>query len=100
MSLFKVFDVAGSAMNAQTLRLNLTASNMANAHTIGFRAEMIDQRPFTIEGDGLEVRAPQQAAVRGAKMEAGEFVRTGNDMDIAINGDALMAVQASARRRR
>lgn len=31
MSFFKVFDVAGSAMSAQSLRLNVTASNLANA---------------------------------------------------------------------
>lgn len=31
MSLFSVFDVAGSAMSAQTVRLNTTASNLANA---------------------------------------------------------------------
>ncbi|MCP1675623.1 flagellar basal-body rod protein FlgC [Natronocella acetinitrilica] len=34
MSLFKVFDVAGSAMTAQSLRLNMTASNLANAETM------------------------------------------------------------------
>ena len=34
MSLFKNFDVAGSAMSAQSLRLNITASNMANANTV------------------------------------------------------------------
>ena len=34
MSLFKLFDVAGSALHAQTLRLNTTASNMANANTV------------------------------------------------------------------
>lgn len=31
MSLFKVFDIAGSAMSAQALRLNVVASNLANA---------------------------------------------------------------------
>ncbi|MCG2582856.1 flagellar basal body rod protein FlgC [Massilia sp. TS11] len=31
MSLFKVFDVAGSAMSAQAQRLNVVASNLANA---------------------------------------------------------------------
>jgi flagellar basal-body rod protein FlgC len=31
MSLFNIFDVAGSAMSAQTVRLNTTASNLANA---------------------------------------------------------------------
>lgn len=33
MSLFKVFDVAGSGMSAQTVRLNTTSSNLANAQT-------------------------------------------------------------------
>jgi len=35
MSLFNIFDIAGSGMSAQTLRLNTTASNMANADTAG-----------------------------------------------------------------
>lgn len=35
MSLFKVFDIAGSAMSAQSVRLNTTASNLANAETVG-----------------------------------------------------------------
>lgn len=34
MSLFKVFDVAGSAMNAQSVRMNVTSSNLANAGSV------------------------------------------------------------------
>jgi len=34
MSFSNVFDIAGSAMNAQTVRLNTTASNMANAGSV------------------------------------------------------------------
>ncbi|MBP0048557.1 flagellar basal body rod protein FlgC [Marinobacterium sp. AK62] len=34
MSLSNVFDIAGSAMTAQTVRLNTTASNMANAESV------------------------------------------------------------------
>ncbi len=34
MSLFNVFDVAGSAMNAQSVRMNVTASNLANAGSV------------------------------------------------------------------
>ncbi len=34
MSMFKIFDIAGSGMSAQTLRLNLVASNMANADSV------------------------------------------------------------------
>ncbi len=33
MSLVNIFDVAGSGMNAQTVRMNTTASNLANAQT-------------------------------------------------------------------
>lgn len=33
MSLFRVFDISGSALHAQTVRLNTTASNMANAES-------------------------------------------------------------------
>jgi flagellar basal-body rod protein FlgC len=34
MSLFDVFNVSGSAMNAETIRLNTTASNLANAESV------------------------------------------------------------------
>jgi len=34
MSMFKIFDVAGSGMAAQSLRLNTTASNLANANSV------------------------------------------------------------------
>jgi flagellar basal-body rod protein FlgC len=33
MSLFNVFNVSGSALNAETIRLNTTASNLANAES-------------------------------------------------------------------
>lgn len=34
MGLFRIFDIAGSAMSAQSVRLNTTASNLANASTV------------------------------------------------------------------
>jgi len=39
MGLFKVFDIAGSAMSAQSLRLNTTASNLANANSAAGSAQ-------------------------------------------------------------
>lgn len=84
-----------SGMNASMHRQRVIASNMANAQTIGFREELIDQRPVTIDGDALEVRAMQRAEVRGAVMTAGAMTRTGRDLDLYIQGEALMAVQAS-----
>lgn len=40
MSMFKIFDTAATGMSAQTLRLNLVASNMANADSV---SSSIDQ---------------------------------------------------------
>ena len=40
MSLFNIFDVAGSGMSAQSVRLNVVASNLANADNVsGSEAE-------------------------------------------------------------
>lgn len=34
MSLYNIFEISGSAMSAQTIRLNTTASNIANADSV------------------------------------------------------------------
>ena len=39
MSLFNVFDIAGSGMAAQSLRLNTTASNLSNADSVSSSVE-------------------------------------------------------------
>jgi flagellar basal-body rod protein FlgC len=41
MSLFNVFNTAGSALNAETIRLNTTASNLANAESVNGDATKI-----------------------------------------------------------
>ena len=38
MSSFKAFDIAGSGMAAQSVRLNTTASNLANADSVSSTA--------------------------------------------------------------
>ena len=41
MALVNVFDVAGSGMSAQSVRLNTTASNLANAQTASSSADQV-----------------------------------------------------------
>ena len=41
MAMFDVFDIAGSAMNAQSVRLNVTASNLANAGSVNGDPEQV-----------------------------------------------------------
>ncbi|RUO45079.1 flagellar basal body rod protein FlgC [Idiomarina aquatica] len=39
MSLFNIFNISGSAMSAQSVRLNTTASNLANANSVSSSAD-------------------------------------------------------------
>lgn len=86
---------AVTGMNASMARQRMIASNLANAQTTGFRAEVMAQSPLTLDGPSLEVRAMNQALVKGARMEAGAVVQTGRALDVALNGSALLAVQAA-----
>ena len=86
---------AFSGLDASMVRQRVIASNMANAQTIGFRAETLQFTPMTVKGDSLEVRALSQGEVHGANMAQGSLTETGNPLDVALTGDALLAVQAS-----
>lgn len=82
-----------SGMQSSMNRQRVVASNMANAQTTGFRAEVLDQRPVTVHGTTLDARVMQQGEVRGAIMNVAEIVQTGHELDVAMNGQAMMAVQ-------
>ena len=86
---------AVSGMSAAMARQRMIASNMANAQTIGFRAEVMQFTPITLQGESLEVRAMTDGAVRGARMEAGAMHGTGRALDVAMQGEALLSVQAA-----
>jgi flagellar basal-body rod protein FlgC len=56
MSVFSAFDIAGSALSAQSLRLNLTASNLANMHNVAGEADAVYRARhamFRADGDGF-----------------------------------------------
>jgi len=86
---------AVSGMNASMARERMIASNMANAQTPGFRAEVMAATPTTLEGPSLEVRALTGAAVYGAAMDPGALIETGRPLDVALAGDGLLSVQAA-----
>ena len=86
---------AVSGMNASMARQRVIASNMANAQTPGFRAEVMAHSPLTLDGKTIEVRAFNSAEVNGAQMDQGAMHHTGRALDVAVNGDGLIAVQAT-----
>lgn len=83
-----------SAMRGSMSRQTAIANNLANAQTPGFRADMANAQALWLDGSGLDARAVASEEVLGADMKAGTVTQTGRDLDIAMQGDALLVVQA------
>jgi len=83
-----------SGMRGAMARQTTTANNLANANTTGFRAEMSSASALWVRGPGLETRVPTSQQVVAADMAPGSVTNTGRDLDVAMQGDALLAVQA------
>jgi len=88
---------AMTAMNAAMDRQRVVANNLANANTPGFRQEIFAVTPATLKDGSLEARAPARGNVRGADMTAARVVPTGNPLDVALQGEALLAFQSPDR---
>jgi flagellar basal-body rod protein FlgF len=88
---------AMTAMNAAMDRQRVVANNLANASTPGFRQEIFAVNPATLKDGSLEARAPARGNVRGADMTAARVVPTGNPLDVALQGEALLAFQSPDR---
>ncbi|MDE2595401.1 MAG: flagellar basal body rod protein FlgF [Sphingomonadales bacterium] len=86
---------AMSGMTDSMVRQRVIASNMANAQTIGFRAETLYSTPITLKGPQLEARALSEGEVRGANLRPGSVVQTGRPLDVAVSGEAMLALQAT-----
>ncbi|GEK74400.1 MULTISPECIES: flagellar basal body rod protein FlgF [Halomonas] len=73
----------------------VVSHNLANASTTGFRAQLHAMRAVPVEGDGrLDTRASVAASTPGADTSSGPMTRTGRTLDVAMKGDAWLAVQA------
>lgn len=84
-----------SGMRGSLARQQVLASNMANAQTVGFRAERVRFTPIALDGPQLEARVLANDAVQGADMRVGEVTPTGRPLDLAMDGKAMLAVQAA-----
>ncbi len=85
---------AYSGMRGSLSAQSAIANNLANANTIGFRAERTAFEAQTLKGPTIEARAPSAMEVKDVDMTAGAVVQTGRSLDVAIDGKAMMAVQA------
>ena len=71
------------------------ANNMANLNTNGFKADFEQSRSMGVYyGDGQPTRAFALTESPSADFESGPMMATGNPMDLAVQGQGFIAVQA------
>ncbi|TNE41116.1 MAG: flagellar basal body rod protein FlgF [Sphingomonadales bacterium] len=90
----RLVDTALTAMRGAMSRQATIANNLSNANTVGFRAEIANATTRWINGQTFNTRAQSAEQVLGADMSQGTVTTTGNPLDIAIDGEAMLAVQA------
>lgn len=87
MALGNIFDIAGTGMNAQSLRLNTTASNLANAQSASSSVNEV-----------YRSRQPVFAAIQRDAMRASvtEGAYSDNEVESAVGVQVLGIVESDA----
>ncbi len=87
--------VAMTGAKQAMLAQGLVANNLANANTRGFRADLARFSESPVPGPGMPTRVDSVASGMGFDHSIGTLVATENPLDVAIDGDGWIAVQAA-----
>ena len=85
--------MAGAKATLQ--RQDSLANNLANVSTTGFRAELQAFRAVPVRGDGATTRVYALESTVGYNAAAGPVQSTGRSLDVAMQGNAWLAVQGT-----
>jgi len=89
-NLYVAMSGAKQAMLAQAVN----SHNLSNANTTGFKADLSQFRSMPVYGAGLPSNVYAMAERPGIDFDHGTIQSTGRDLDVSINGDGWLAVQA------
>lgn len=88
--LFVAMAAAKQTMQAQSV----AANNLANINTTGFRKDLEASMNVHVNGAGHPSRSYSVLAGQGFDASVSSLMQTGNPLDIAIQGEGWIAVQA------
>ena len=93
----KLVYTAATGLRAHMAAQAAIANNMANGSTTGFRADRVVFDRIELKGGGAQIaaRMPSAEEVTDADRTAGAIQQTGRPLDVAVSGDAWIAVQAA-----
>ncbi|MEY2115983.1 MULTISPECIES: flagellar basal-body rod protein FlgF [Rhodanobacter] len=69
------------------------AHNLANADTVGFKAQLSAFQPLAVQGPGMPTRINGVAQGLGVDLREGGQIETGRELDVAVQGAGWIAVQ-------
>lgn len=85
--------LAMSGAKATMQRQEVVSHNLANASTVGFRAELAAFRAVPVVGEGASTRVYALESTPGYNPAPGPVQSTGRALDVAMKGNAWLAVQ-------
>ena len=88
-----LYIAADGASQIQTAQA-VNANNLANASTTGFKAQFEALRALPVYGPGHASRVHAMTEVSGVDYSPGSLMATGRSLDVAVNGEGWIAVQA------
>jgi flagellar basal-body rod protein FlgF len=86
--------VAMSGAKETLLAQATNSSNLANANTPGFLADLQQFRSMPVFGDGYPTRVYAMSERPNIDFKSGSIIQTGKELDVALNGKGWIAVQA------
>jgi flagellar basal-body rod protein FlgG len=105
--MLRAFSTAATGMSAQQMMVDVTANNLANINTTGFKRSQIDFQDLLYikmseagsevasginSPSGLEIGSGVRVASTVKVFTTGELVNTNRSLDLAIQGDGFLQV--------
>lgn len=87
--LYLAMSAAKNTLQAQAV----VSHNLANASTTGFRADLLQFRSMPVFGAGKASRVYALPERPGTDFSPGRIDHSGNELDVAIDGEGLIAIQ-------
>ncbi|BDH46297.1 flagellar basal body protein [Salmonella enterica subsp. enterica serovar Choleraesuis] len=89
-----IYTAMGAASQTMDLQA-VTAGNMANASTPGFKAQLTALRAVPVEGLSMPTRTLVTASTPGVDMSQGSIDFTGRPLDVAMQQDGWLTIQGA-----
>jgi flagellar basal-body rod protein FlgF len=100
----KLIYIALSGAMLKNSQMEVISQNLANAASVGYKKDKISFRDYLLPGnpetDIPDGRAMSQLSAIKTDFSEGNIIRTGNPLDIAIDGNGLIALEGGRYTRR